>query len=68
MDEPLFQFVSMRDWIMNASRRFRSYGVTHGDVVCRDAKGRVCEVGLDFKRAHDESAYPVIARKKIEGI
>lgn len=65
LDEPLFEFNSFHDWIENASRRFRSNGVTHSDVVCHDSKGRICEVGLDFRRAHDEFSYPVVARRKL---
>jgi hypothetical protein len=55
----LFEFASFNAWVDFAQRFFRSAGVHDVDVLCLDAKGRVCRAGKQFRVARDNNAFPV---------
>ena len=55
----LFQWDSRQVWVNHASRNFRDAGVRGGDVICVASDGRVCNLGIDFRLAEEEVAYPV---------
>lgn len=48
------EFSSFQDWVNHATSRI---GGTN--PICADAKDRVCRMGGDMQRAHDEGAFPV---------
>jgi hypothetical protein len=47
-------FSSMSQWINKATS-----WIGGENALCVDAKDRICRTGGDFKRAHDECAFPV---------
>jgi hypothetical protein len=59
----LFEFTSMQQWINNARSWFASSGYSsmgrQSMTICLDTKGRICQIGGDFQRAHDDSGYPI---------
>ena len=61
----LFSFTSEENWVRTAQCKFNAAGVAGTDVLCIDAKGRVCEIGLQFKRATSDGAYPIKVYEKI---
>jgi hypothetical protein len=61
--EFLFEFRSYLQWVNKASSWFVNLG-SHSrrqNVICIDAKGRICRTGRDFMRADREKAFPVKA-------
>lgn len=52
------EFVSFENWVKRAQRALS--GPSHSPAaICVDAKGRRCHIGSDFRRAHEEGAFPV---------
>jgi hypothetical protein len=47
------EFKSFEQWVSKASSWITK------DALCVDAKGRICQLGKDFKRAQEERAFPV---------
>lgn len=56
----VFRFASFSEWVNTARSVFRFYGMTSGDVLCIDARGRICNVGAHFMAARDEEAFPIV--------
>lgn len=60
-----FRFTSYQDWVDTGRNKPWTWVMTtsgnHSEEVCADSRGRVCRMGRDFQRAHDEGAFPVIA-------
>lgn len=52
------QFDSYDQWLENGQLWTRRPKSTEA-AICFDTKGRVCQGGEGFKRARDESAFPV---------
>ena len=57
--EQLFEFSSFDNWVNSAQRKFATAGVIGSEVLCIDAKHRVCLKGKEFMQAHDDKAFPV---------
>lgn len=57
--EKAFEFDSFSRWVNKAQGWFLQRGLTSKDVVCLDAKGRICRIGADFMRARDDDSFPV---------
>jgi hypothetical protein len=56
----LFRFETFQQWVNKATSWFRRAGVTSLDVLCVDARGRICTHGKSFMRADKDGAFPVI--------
>lgn len=48
------EFRSFAEWVNKAQSWIGGAG-----AICVDAQGRECAIGRDFRRAHDEGAFPV---------
>lgn len=59
LGEKQFEFSSYENWCNKAQGWFLSRGLRGQDVLCLDTKGRICDIGMQFKRAKDDDAYPV---------
>lgn len=61
--EFLFEFRSYLQWVNKASSWFGNLGshARRQNVICVDAKGRICRTGREFMRADRENAFPVKA-------
>jgi|GEM_PF-157030 len=57
----LFRFDSYEQWVNKARSWFMRAGVPSAQVVCIDATGRVCSLGMHFMSARDRGAFPVVA-------
>lgn len=55
----LYEFSSMNEWVSKASKRHRVSGLTEGEALYVDAKGRICTIGRHFRIAKEENAFPV---------
>jgi len=58
MNAEICRFHSFPNWVNKASSWL--YGYKSSQIVCLDSKGRICEIGSDFKRADEENSFPVI--------
>jgi hypothetical protein len=56
----LFRFETFQQWVNKAASWFRRAGVSSSDVLCVDARGRICTHGKGFMRADKDGAFPVI--------
>lgn len=58
-------FRSHREWVNKASSWLTSHPLYSGkphnrfQATCFDAKGRLCQIGADFRRAKEDDAFPV---------
>lgn len=59
LGEKLFEFASKQDWINKGPRIWRVHQATDGRAISIDAKGRICQCGMEFERAQKDGAYPV---------
>jgi hypothetical protein len=57
--EFLFEFRSYQTWVNKAQSWFRNCGHRSDDCICIDAMGRIVSIGLHFRRAEQEDAFPV---------
>ena len=57
----LFRFSSYSDWVSDSKYIYKGLGVAVSQVIMFDSRFRKCESELDFKRAQDEHAFPIVA-------
>lgn len=55
----LFEFTSHEDWVQRAAHAFKFHGVRGVDCICVDAIGRLCPMGMQFRRAREQSTFPI---------
>lgn len=55
-----FEFSTYSNWVNKARGWFEQRGLTGNDVVCLDAKNRICRSGRDFMRARDDGSFPIV--------
>jgi IclR helix-turn-helix domain len=57
----LIQFASFADWVNKAHTRYASLNklVPSHDYITLDSLGRVCVIGRQMQRAHEDGAFPV---------
>lgn len=48
------EFTSFQEWVNKAAS-----WIGGTNPLCADAKDRICKIGGDMQRAHDEGAFPV---------
>ena len=67
-----FRFTSYQNWVDTAQHKPWTWVTTtsgkHSEEICADSRGRVCRMGRDFQRAHDEGAFPIIAYRVRDAI
>lgn len=56
----LFRFETHVQWVNKATSWFRNCGVHPKKTVCIDAQGRICPTGLEFGRADEQDAFPIV--------
>lgn len=61
LGKQLFFFSSHREWADKAQTLFSHCGHRPDQIVCIDSAGRLCKIGVDFRRAYEELAFPVTA-------
>jgi hypothetical protein len=59
--KPLIEFSSFSQWVNKARSWFQTCPVVPQNLICIDAKGRICKYGADFMLARDEDTFPVRA-------
>ena len=57
--DKILEFASYSQWVSKAQSWFAQHRIASSNSICIDAKGRICRIGADFKRAMDDDAYPV---------
>ncbi len=57
----LFRFTSYSEWVSDSKYIYKGLGVAVSQVIMFDSRFRKCESELDFKRAQDEQAFPIVA-------
>ena len=60
-----FRFNKFSDWVNGAGSLFEIAELKDRDVLCVDAKGRVCLTGTEFIRARDDNSFPIIVYRAL---
>lgn len=67
-----FRFTSYQEWVDSGRNKPWTWVMAtsgkHSEEICADSRGRVCRMGRDFQRAHDEGTFPVIAYRVRDAI
>ena len=59
LGKPVFEFASHAQWENKAQSWFSRHALTSHNSLCLDTRNRPCISGREFKRAHEEGAFPV---------
>ena len=57
--KPAFSFETYGKWVSHAQGLFRRHRLNEHNSICVDRVGRICTLGMHFKRADKDGAYPV---------
>ena len=60
-----FRFETFSDWMNGAGSLFEIAELRGEDVLCVDARGRICLSGKEFMRARDDGSFPIIVYRAV---
>ena len=60
-----FRFRTFSDWVNGAGSLFEIAKLRGEDVLCVDARGRICLSGKEFMRARDDGSFPIIVYRAV---
>ena len=62
-----FRFNKFSDWVNGAGSLFEIAELKDRDVLCVDARGRICLTGREFIRARDDNSFPIVVYRALCG-